>query len=85
MIQSIVLNQIKGNPDASAAPCRTEQLKGVFSELLHSKRFLGFVGVAIFFYITWHVDWILYFIGQAEYLKLNEAWLSYVNIGNVVV
>ncbi len=85
LIQIIVLNQIKGRPTASSAESRTGQLKGVISELLHNKRFLSFVGVAIFFYATWHVDWTLYFIGQVNYLKLNEAWLSYVNIGNAVV
>ncbi|MBR6536011.1 MAG: MFS transporter [Lachnospiraceae bacterium] len=85
LIQIIVLNQIKGRPAAVSAGPRTGQLKGVISELLHNKKFLGFVGVAIFFYATWHVDWTLYFIGQVNYLKLNEAWLSYVNIGNAVV
>lgn len=85
LIQILVVNQIKGSPNASATSRRTGQLKGVISELLHNKKFLGFVGVAIFFYVTWHVDWTLYFIGQVNYLKLNEAWLSYVNIGNAVV
>ncbi|MBQ9767670.1 MAG: MFS transporter [Lachnospiraceae bacterium] len=85
LIQIIVLNQIKGSSNTSSAGLRTGQLKGVFSELLHNKKFLSFVGVAIFFYATWHVDWTLYFIGQVNYLKLNEAWLGYVNIGNAVV
>ena len=85
LIQIFVVKQIKGSPNASAAEPRTGKLKGVLSELLHNKKFLSFVGVAIFFYVTWHVDWTLYFIGQVNYLKLNEAWLSYVNIGNAVV
>ncbi len=85
LIQIIVLQQIKGSPSTSAAGRKTGQLKGVFPELLHNRKFLSFVGVAIFFYVTWHVDWTLYFIGQVNYLKLNEAWLSYVNIGNAVV
>ena len=85
LIQIIVLNQIKGRPNTSSAGLRTGQLKGVFSELLHNKKFLSYVGVAIFFYVTWHVDWTLYFIGQVNYLRLNEAWLSYVNIGNAIV
>lgn len=85
LIQIIVLNQIKGSPNTSSVKPRTGQLKGVLSELLHNKKFLSYVGVAIFFYVTWHVDWTLYFIGQVNYLKLNEAWLSYVNIGNAIV
>ena len=85
LIQIFVVKQIKGSPITASAGPRTGQLKGAISELLHNKNFLGFVGVAIFFYVTWHVDWTLYFIGQVNYLKLNEAWLSYVNIGNAVV
>ena len=85
LLQILVLNQIKDASAASTTKIRTGQLKGVVSELLHNKTFLSYVGVAIFFYATWHVDWTLYFIGQVNYLKLNEAWLSYVNIGNAVV
>ena len=85
LVQILVLNRIKGGDGAVVVRQRTGQLKGVLSELLHNKRFLSFVGVALFFYLTWHSDWTLYFIGQANYLKLNEAWLSYVNIGNAVV
>lgn len=85
LIQIFVVKQIKGSPITTSVGPRTGQLKGVLSELLQNKKFLSFVGVAIFFYVTWHVDWTLYFIGQVEYLKLNEAWLSYVNIGNAVV
>ena len=85
LIQIIVLNQIKGSPNTFSVKPRTGQLKGVLSELLHNKKFLSYVGVAIFFYVTWHIDWTLYFIGQVNYLKLNEAWLSYVNIGNAIV
>lgn len=85
LIQMIVMSQIKGGSDTASVSLRTSRLKGVFSELLHNKKFLSYVSVAIFFYVTWHVDWTLYFIGQVNYLKLNEAWLSYVNIGNAVV
>ena len=85
LLQVMVLKQIKGTPVSSSAGRQNDQLKGVIAELLHNKKFLGFVSVAIFFYVTWHVDWTLYFIGQVNYLKLNEAWLSYVNIGNAVV
>ena len=73
LIQILVVGQIKGSPNASVASRRTGQLKGVISELIHNKKFLSFVGVAIFFYVTRHVDWTLYFIGQVNYLKLNEA------------
>jgi hypothetical protein len=34
--------------------------------------------------MTWMIDWTLYYIGEVNYLKMNEAWLSYVNIGNCI-
>ena len=80
MLQILVLSQMKGSPNTAVAKREKGQLKGVFFELLHNKKFLGYVGVALFFYATWHLDWTLYFIGEANYLKLDEAWISYVNI-----
>jgi len=85
LLQILVLNQIKGSPNASAVRHETGRIKDVVSDLLHNKKFLGYVGVAIFFYMTWHIDWTLYFIGEANYLMLDEAWLSYVNIGSTVI
>lgn len=76
---------MKGSPNTAVAKREKGQLKGVFFELLHNKKFLGYVGVALFFYATWHLDWTLYFIGEANYLKLDEAWISYVNIGTTVM
>lgn len=85
MLQIFVLKQIKGNPSTSSAIPEASHFKNVFSELLHNKKFLGFVGVAIFFYATWHIDCTLYFIGEVNYLKLDEAWLGYINIGSTLM
>lgn len=84
-VQIFVLNQIKGTPNVSAVKKNNVKLKEVLSELVHNKKFLGFVAVAIFFYMTWHIDWTVYFIGQVTYLELNEAWISYVNIGSTII
>ncbi len=35
--------------------------------------------------MSWQIDWTLYFLGQVRYLKMNEAWLSYVGIGGALV
>ena len=53
--------------------------------LFTNKMFLGFFATALFFYLTWHLDWTLYFIGQVRYLGMNEAWLSYAGIGGTLV
>ena len=85
LMQVFVLSQLKGNSRTAAVKASNGNLKEVLSELVHNKKFLSFVGVAIFFYATWHIDWTLYFIGEANYLMLDEAWLSYVNIGGTLV
>jgi MFS family permease len=58
----------------------SEFKKGVKS-LLHNKPYLLFIGVAIFFYMTWHFDWTLYFIGQVVYLKMNEFQIGLATLG----
>ncbi|HWT75848.1 MAG TPA: MFS transporter [Mobilitalea sp.] len=84
LIQIFVLRQIKSSQEHSPSGLGIKNLKSALLELLHNKKFLGFVSVALFFYMTWQIDWTLYFIGQVKYLKMNEAWLSYVNIGGAV-
>lgn len=85
LIQIVTLKKIKVKPTQPSSSINIKQFKHVLMELLHNKKFLGFVGVALFFYTTWHIDWTLYFIGQVNYLNLNEAWLSYVSIGGAIV
>lgn len=85
LIQIYVLKQIKGKREITPSGITIKYLKAAIIELIHNRKFLGFVGVAMFFYVTWQIDWTLYFIGQVKYLHMNEAWLSYASIGNAVV
>ena len=85
LVQIIVLRRIPSKPLEQRSKFKLSALKKAFTELIHNRRFLGFIGVAIFFYMTWHIDWTLYFIGQTQYLGMNESWLSYVNIGGAIV
>jgi hypothetical protein len=57
-----------------------ELIKAVKS-LSHNRQYLMFLGAAIFFYMTWHFDWTLYFIGQVVYLKMNEFQLGLTTLG----
>jgi len=57
------------------------ELKNAARSLLHNKQYLLFVGTAIFFYMTWHFDWTLYFIGQVNYLKMNEFQVGLTTLG----
>lgn len=85
LIQIFVLKGIKSEKLKSGKLLSISELKNAFVDLIHNRKFLGFVSVAILFYMTWHMDWTLYFIGQVQYLGMDEAWLSYVNIGNAII
>lgn len=54
------------------------ELKKAGRSLLKNKQFLWFAGTALFFYFTWQMDWTLYYIGQTQYLGLNEFLLMLV-------
>ncbi|MDR0502833.1 MAG: MFS transporter [Treponema sp.] len=72
---------------------QTAKLKGIsLSEtlnagknILHNKQFLLFTAVALFFHMTWHFDWTLYFIGQVNYLQMNEFQLGLVGLGAALI
>lgn len=85
LLQIFVLRKIPGKTAGQINRLNIQEIKKAFSDLLHNRKFLGFVSVALFFYLTWHMDWTLYFIGETRYLGMNEAWLSYVNIGNAII
>ncbi|HWT27506.1 MAG TPA: hypothetical protein VN131_06155, partial [Mobilitalea sp.] len=77
ILQIIVLRKIKNSEEHAPSGISFRELKAALIELRHNKKFLGFVSVALFFYLTWQIDWTLYFLGQTKYLGFNEAWLSY--------
>ena len=52
------------------------EIKMAGFRLLKNKPFIIFTLVILFFHMTWHMDWTLYFIGQANYMHMNEFMLS---------
>ena len=56
-------------------------IKKIIKTLLGNRQFMVFTGVALFFHMTWHIDWTLYFIGQLHYLNMNEFMLGLVLVG----
>jgi len=84
-VQIFVLMKISGGSSHRVATIGFRELKSAAVDLVHNKKLMGFIGVALFFYMSWQSDWTLYYIGQVEYLKLNEAWLSYVSVGGAIV
>ncbi|MDR0465429.1 MAG: MFS transporter [Treponema sp.] len=67
----------------TTAPRRVSltEIKNACKSILRNKQFLLFAAVALFFYMTWHFDWTLYFIGQVSYLQMNELQLGLVGLG----
>ena len=61
------------------------EFKKAVKSILRNKQYLLFVGVALFFYMTWHFDWTLYFIGQVSYLKMNEFQVGLATLGAAAV
>ena len=85
IIQTFVLKKISGGDTLSISTIKFKDLRNAALELMENRKFLGFLGVVMFFYMCWQADWTLYYIRQITYLKLNEAWLSYVNVGGALV
>lgn len=81
LLQIFILKKIESENEKKIQNKVTfKDLKNVAIDLMHNKNFLGFLGVALFFYMSWQMDWTLYYIGQIKYLKLNEAWIGYLNV-----
>jgi len=56
------------------------EIKKVIKNLLHNKPYLLFTGMAMFFHITWAIDWTMWYIGQVQYLRYNEIQLGLVSM-----
>lgn len=77
VLQIVLLKRITGgNVEAHSSSVTFKDLKLVVSDMLHNRKFLGFLGVSLFFHMIWQSDWTLYYIGQVNYLELNEFLLS---------
>jgi len=81
------LNFKKFNTVLHITPRRVslDEIKNACKSLLHNKPFLLFSAVALFFHMTWHFDWTLYFIGQVNYLKMNEFQIGLVVLGAAAI
>ncbi|MDR1001084.1 MAG: MFS transporter [Clostridiales bacterium] len=79
-LQITVIVRLKSSAAVEPKRINIGALKSALSSLARSKQFLLYAGIALFFYMAWQVDWTLYFISQTQYIHLNEAQLSLVNI-----
>lgn len=81
ILQAIMVKRIKGGSSQVRSSINLAAFRVSLKELVDHKPFMKFLSGALFFYLFWQADWTLYFLGQVNYLKMNEAWLSYAAIG----
>jgi MFS family permease len=84
ILAAINYRRIKAVRPAVPKRVSFSEFKKAAGSLLHNKQYLLFLGTAIFFYMTWHFDWTLYFIGQVSYLKMNEFQIGLTALGATV-
>jgi hypothetical protein len=85
VLQAFVLGRISGGNVQSQAGMSLADIKAATIKLAHNRKFISFVGIALYFYMTWQMDWTLYYLVQVNYLKMDEAWMSYMSISSAVI
>ncbi|MCL1878174.1 MAG: MFS transporter [Defluviitaleaceae bacterium] len=81
---AIHFRKIKALRPAEPKRVSLAQLKTAARRLSKNKLFIVFSLVILFFHMTWHVDWTLYFIGQRNYLEMNELLLSFTPVVGMI-
>lgn len=82
LVNAFVLSRIPGgqrSPEAlqQVPKLSVKELSGVFSTLIHDRKFVLYFLSIMFFYFSWHIDWSMWYIGQTQYIGLTEAQLSF--------
>ena len=79
------LKKIKAINPAPPKKIQISEIKKAGSRLLKNRQFKVFAGVALLFHMAWQIDWTLGFIGQANYLQMNEFQLGLAVVGSTTV
>jgi len=80
-LAAINYRRIKAVRPAAPRSVSFYEVKKSAGSLLRNRRYLLFIATALFFYMMWHFDWTLYFIGQVTYLKMNEFQIGLTTLG----
>jgi len=84
IIQSWLLRRVSSPPiskDTSATSSNLNLIKECLNNLVIYKEFRVFIILAFIFHVSWHMGWPLFFLYQVDVVGINEAWMSYVNVG----
>jgi len=84
IVQSWLLRRVSAPPILKNTSDKTSNLsliKECLNNLVVHKEFRIFVILAFIFHVSWQMGWPLFFLYQVDVVGINEAWLSYVNVG----
>lgn len=81
---AVHLRKIKPVQPAEPKRISLAEMKIAGGRLLKNRPFTIFSLTILFFHMTWHMDWTLYFIGQANYMGMNEIMLSLTPVSGMV-
>ena len=59
--------------------CIRDSAKEALSLAAHSRAFRSFFFCILFFYLSWHIDWSMWFIAQTQYVGMTELDMSVLN------
>lgn len=79
-LQAFVVSRIKESNHEENVEKEKFTLKVVLEaakQMYQSKKYKTFFLTVILFYIGWHFDWSMWYIGQVKYCHMDEAYLSW--------
>jgi len=81
LLQAVIVFRIKGGERDAAdiGGFSLSVLREAVSSAAKSKKFVSFFIGVLLFYMSWQLDWSMWYVSEVQYLKLNESQLSYVN------
>lgn len=94
LVNAIVILKMRGgqrSPEALASLPKfsVPELGRVLRGVVRDRRFMLYFASVMFFYMSWHFDWSVWYISQIQYVGMSEADLSLytalVNIGQLVL
>ena len=81
---AIHIRKIKATHPSEPKRISFAEMKIASGRLAKNKPFIIFCLAILFFHMTWHFDWTLYFIAQRDYMGMNEVMLSLAPVGGML-
>ena len=78
------IKKIKATQPVAPKKISLTEMTVAANRLLKNKPFIIFCVLILFFHMTWHMDWTLYFIAQANYMGMNEFMLSLTPVSGMI-